>query len=115
MPNVEHPDIAAMLKDGKLKTVHIFGNDAFGNEVFVGEEILVCKGEFFMKGLLSNDHMEILEILKSKEIRAGVENVELNSKREEFLEGMRDAENDRYDQIEEDERREIDESDIKNS
>lgn len=44
-----------------------FGEDALGNEVFEGDEILVIDDEFFRKEDLSYDAIQILEMFGAVE------------------------------------------------
>ncbi|MEN0666939.1 hypothetical protein [Caldifermentibacillus hisashii] len=45
----------------------IFGDDALGNEVLEGDEILVIDDEFFRKEDLSYDAIQILEMFGAEE------------------------------------------------
>ena len=44
------------------KRREVVGNDALGNEVFSGEEILFYQDEFFLVEELSEDAIEVLEM-----------------------------------------------------
>lgn len=58
----DHPVIARMQTLGHLNQSRYIGNDALGNEVYAGDEILEHDNEMFLKEELSIDAIEILEM-----------------------------------------------------
>lgn len=68
---IEHPDITRTIRTGypEPEQKH-YGYDFFGNEVFLGDEILVLDDEFFLKEMLSTDAIEILRHFGAIEINA---------------------------------------------
>lgn len=65
MPYLEHPDITRTIRTGYpvyRPRREEYGIDALGNEVFVGEDILVLDDEFYLVEELSCDARRILEI-----------------------------------------------------
>lgn len=58
----DHPVIARMQMLGYFNQSRYIGNDALGNEVYAGDEILEHDNEMFLKEELSSDAIEILEL-----------------------------------------------------
>lgn len=61
---MQHPTITRTLRTGYPYSPRReeYGVDALGNEVYVGEEILVLDDEFYLVNELITDSIEILEI-----------------------------------------------------
>ncbi|CDQ17974.1 hypothetical protein [Halobacillus karajensis] len=62
MPNLEHPEITQVNRTSltSWQQEKHYGNDALGQEVFVGDEIFVDGEEFYLKEALSGDAVQIL-------------------------------------------------------
>ncbi|WP_121640635.1 hypothetical protein [Virgibacillus sp. Bac330] len=63
---MEHPEITQIRQYGYPKMnvyTNQYGIDAFGNEVFSGDEILVIEEAFFLVGELEDQTKEALELL----------------------------------------------------
>jgi len=69
--DIEDPRITRINRTGYPETEkEPYGEDFFGNEVFLGDEILVLDDEFFLKEMLSTDAIEILRHFGAIEINA---------------------------------------------
>lgn len=70
--DIQDPRITRTMRTGYPEPVNDepYGEDFFGNEVFLGDEILVLDDEFFLKEMLSTDAIEILRHFGAIEINA---------------------------------------------
>lgn len=65
---LEHPDITRVNHAGYLhpEPKH-YGFDFFGNEVLVGDKILVLDDEFFLKEELLDETIKVLKLVGAEE------------------------------------------------
>lgn len=59
---MDHPMTMEIERTGYTREFrpNVYGTDALGNEVYVGEEILVLEDEFYLKENLISESIEIL-------------------------------------------------------
>ncbi|MBU5594888.1 hypothetical protein KQI76_06895 [Amphibacillus sp. MSJ-3] len=68
---MEHPAVYRTRQTGYPgKEPNIYGTDARGNEVYVGDEIYIYDEEFWLADELSQDAIEVLEHFGAKRIKA---------------------------------------------
>ena len=61
---MDHPAVIEAMRTGYAeKEPEVIGNDALGNEVYVGDEVYVLDGEMFLEIELGSQATEILELL----------------------------------------------------
>ena len=69
--DIQHPAITRTMRTGYPDSEpEIYGTDFYGNEVYVGDTILVLEDEFFLKDELTSDVIELLEHFGALEIEA---------------------------------------------
>ncbi|SEA53041.1 hypothetical protein SAMN05421743_105192 [Thalassobacillus cyri] len=67
---MKHPVVEQIERTGfplDIQEPEIYGTDALGNEVVLGDTIYVFNDEFFLKDTLLQESIELLEVLGAEE------------------------------------------------
>ena len=68
MNDLEHPEIERVNRTGltSWQQEKYYGNDVFGNEVMIGDEIYLLHGDYYLKDTLYDQTEEVLKLFGAK-------------------------------------------------